>query len=164
MVDWKKLIRPIQEGQKGLATIFVRKVPAPEPTEEEFVSPLQQAIKDDLLIKGDIGYNETCVNCIRQRGIDARMLDTCESSTDPEPWLKELHGELVATREELVETRGQLAASERYHTPQNRMKWAAYGAFASGVTGVGLLIAKYATDWAITNLPQILPLILPFIG
>jgi hypothetical protein len=162
-MDWKKLLRPIEEGSKSV-TRLIRRIPAPEPSLEELASPLQKAIKEELLIKHDIGYNDTCVNCGRQRGVDARLMTACEESTDPEPWLKEMHGELVDTRKELADTRTELVKAKEYYTPQNRMKWAVYGAAASGGASLAIIAVRYATEWAINNLPSIVPLLLPLIG
>ena len=157
-MDWKKLFEPIKDGAEKL--LVLRRIPTPEPAEpelEEFVSPLQAYLKERLGVKHDIGYNSTCVNCSRQMNIDAEMLEKVETTADPEPWLAQLHGELIDTRKELAITRQELADSKTYYTPQNRMKWAAYGAAASGSAGLILLIARYATEWAITNLPGYLP-------
>jgi len=166
MVDWRKLFQPVADGSEKLKQLLVRvPVPPPTPTEEEFVSPLQAALKDTFITKDGIGYNRTCVNCSQHSGIDARMKDIIDTANDPEPWLKELHGELVATRDELAWTRTELAASKQYYTPQNRMKWAAYGAAASGSAGLILLLARFATEWAIANLPSYLPfLVFPLFG
>lgn len=158
MVDWKKLFEPVKDGAEKL--LVLRRVPTPEPTEpalEEFVSPLQAFLKERLNVKHDIGYNRTCAECSRQSSIDAEMLEKVETAADPEPWLAQLYGELIDTRKELAWTRSELAASKQYYTPQNRMKWAAYGAAASGSAGLILLVARYATEWAITNLPGYLP-------
>ena len=53
----------------------------------------------------------------------------------------------------------------------NRMKWAAYGAAASGGVTSTVILARIAIEWAITNLPGYLPylvtnirLLLTFIG
>lgn len=157
-MDWKKLFEPIKDGAEKL--LVLRRVPTPEPPEpalEEFVSPLQQYLKERLGVKHDIGYNRTCANCCRQENIDKDLLEKVETTADPEPWLAQLHGELIDTRKELAITRQELADSKTYYTPQNRMKWAAYGAAASGSAGLILLVARYATEWAITNLPGYLP-------
>ena len=162
MVDWKALFRPISEGQKRLA-ILVKRPAAPEPSLEEFISPLQEAVRTEIAIKQDIGYDSRCTCCSRQRTVDERLIEACETANDPVPWLQEMHGELISTREDLGKTRLQLAESERYHTPQNRMKWAVYGAAASGTASVAILAIKYATEWALHNLPAIIPFLLPLI-
>ena len=158
MVDWKKLIKPVTDGSERLSKILVKRVVTPPtPTEEEFVSPLQEHLLERLHVKQDIGYNRTCANCTKHQGIDTALVASVEEANDPEPWLRELHGELIDTRKELADTRYELQASKQYYTPQNRMKWAVYGAAASGSAGLGILIARYATEWAINNLPSYLP-------
>ena len=149
---------PIKDGAEKL--LVLRRVPTPAPTEpglEEFVSPLQSFLKERLSVKQDIGYNATCVNCSRHMNIDAEMRDKVDTTADPEPWLAQLHGELISTRQELAVTRQDIRDSKEYYTPSNRMKWAAYGAAASGTTGVALILIRYATEWAINNLPTYLP-------
>ena len=157
-MDWKKLFEPIKDGAEKL--LVLRRVPTPEPPEpalEEFVSPLQKYLKERLGVKHDIGYNRTCANCCRQENIDKDLLEKVETTADPEPWLAQLHGELIDTRKELAETRIELKESKQYYTPLNRMKWAAYGAAASGGVTSTVILARVAVEWAITNLPNYLP-------
>lgn len=164
MVDWKKLFQPVKDGAERLP-LLVRRVVATPPTPEleEFVSPLQETLKERLGVKDAIGYNRTCANCTRHKNIDHEMLETVETAADPEPWLAQLHGELIDTRAELTHTRHELAASKQYYTPQNRMKWAVYGAAASGGATTTIILLRYATEWAIQNLPQYMPFLIPSI-
>ena len=116
MVDWKKLIKPVTDGSERLSKILVKRVVTPPtPTEEEFISPLQEYLRERLTVKDAIGYNPTCTNCHRHKGIDEEVLTKAESLNDPEPWLKDLHGELIDTRKELAETRYELQASKQYY-------------------------------------------------
>ena len=152
MVDWKKLFEPVKDGAEKL--LVLRRIPTPEPAQpelEEFVSPLQKYLKERLGVKHDIGYNRTCANCCRQENIDKEIVEKVETTADPEPWLAQLHGELIDTRTELAYTRQELAESKEYYKPQNRMKWAAYGAAASGSATTIIILARYATEWAIAN-------------
>jgi hypothetical protein len=147
-----------------LSTILIKKPVPPEPTLEEFVSPLQQTIKDELGVKAAIGYGKHCVNCGQQQAVDARIKDAVESSTDPEPWLQALHGELIQTRADLKEyrtdnqiLRTELDAVRGDVNPIKRMLYL----FGAGLAGLGAkaLWDLYLQQYIVNLIPLLLPLI-----
>lgn len=164
MVDWKKVIRPVSEGTRQLATILVKKSAPPTPSLDEFVSPLQEAVRTEIAIKQDIGYNTTCVNCSQHRAVDERLRTAVDTATDPQPWLKELHGELVKTRTDLALYRNEnnvlrleLQAVRSDVNPIKRMLYL----FGAGLAG---LSAKALWDlWLQQYIINMIPLLLPFI-
>ena len=163
MVDWKKVFRPISEGTRQLTTILVKKPVPPEPSLEDFVSPLQAAVRAEIQIKRDIGYNEQCVNCSRQKGVDDRLILACDTANDPEPWLKALHGELIQTRDDLkaYRTENQILRQELelVRSDVNPIKRMLY-LFGAGLAGLG---AKAVWDlWLQQYLISILPLAIGF--
>lgn len=163
MFDWlRRAFKPVEPGT--LRRLVLRKTSPPTPSPEDFVSPLREELKTHLATKPDIGYNMHCPHCRGHKTIDGYITTAVAEKEDPQPWLKEVHQELVDTQDELKKTRTELALSKQYYTPQNRMKWAAYGAFASGLTGVALILARYGTEWAIHNLPPLLPFLVHLFG
>ena len=122
----------------------------PFPTEEEFISPLRKALKAHMATKEGIAYGENCAYCRQQGAVDTQIKDAVDSSEDPEPYLIELYKELVQTREALAVTTTELGKTRRFYTPSNRVKWAIYGAFATG----GAMATLRVLEWLV-------PLLIP---
>lgn len=141
MVDWKKLLKPIQDGAENLP-ILVRRVvsPPPEPTLEEFVSPLQAELKERLHVKHDIGYNANCAECHKQKNIDGDLTSIVDTAANPEPWLAQLHTELVLTRTDLKDYRAENTALRKeldaVRSDVNPIKRMLY-LFGAGLAGLG---------------------------
>jgi hypothetical protein len=145
-------LRPIKEGTVR-ATRRILRAPPSDPTLEEFVSPLREGLKEDLAVKEAIGYNRTCTECTRQHGIDTRMGAKVADAEDPQPWLVQLHTELIETRKEMAFTRERIQSAKQFYNPLNRMRWLAAGGFVSAM----LLIANEGIKYILPYLLSLIP-------
>ena len=153
-----KLLQPIRDGAELVALRVARSLqrkPPPTPSLEEFASPLREQIKDHLAVKGDIGYAPLCACCRAHEVRDQHIADAVASLEDPQPWLAQLHGELIETRAELERTQVALTSAQRdaeqWKNPLNRIRWLAAG----GTVGIVFLVAKELVQL------YLLPLIIP---
>ena len=137
-----KWLKPIKDQTLRVARQALRQAPR-TPTLEEFTSPLREECKEIVKVKGDIGYNPHCTNCGRQRGFDEKLLQCVENAEDPQPWLQQLHGELIETRKDMKLTREVVRQEGRLYDPLKR--WLIGITCASGATAGGLIV-KVAWD------------------
>jgi hypothetical protein len=155
-VKLPKWLQPIKD-QTLRAARHVLQRPPREPTLEEFQSPLREQCKDYLATKEAIGYNTTCACCSRQHGFDEKIAAAIDTLEDPQPWLAQLHGDLVSTRRELQETRVTLAEArrdaDRWKNPLNRIRWVAVGTFASSSVVLGFKAVEYLLPWLLALIP-----------
>jgi hypothetical protein len=165
MFEWlKKLVKPIDAGT--LVRVIKQKV-SPEPTDpslEEFVSPLREELKEQLAIKPDIGYAPLCANCRAHQVVDQHIAEAVAEKEDPQPWLVNLHSELIATRQDLkayrTENRILRTDLEAVRSDVNPIKRMLY-LFGAGLAG---LTAKAFWDlWLQQQIVNILPFLLPLI-
>ena len=164
VAEWlKKLFQPVSDGTRQLIPILVKKkLTPPEPTIEEFVSPLQEAVKTEIQTKQDIGYNDHCVNCTRQRQADARLMTAVETAADPQPWLAELYTALkennATTLENTAEQRKTQVITNQASNAWVPSKRVIYGlatasAALAGTTAAKLVLDLYVVPWIIEHLP-----------
>ena len=153
----KRLFKPIDSRQ--FVQVIKHRLSPPVAKPEEFVSPLRTELTELMAQKPDIDYNEHCAHCRGHRTVDGKINTVIQEKEDREPWLEQVHQDIVANSEEQRMTRNALNASSSAWQPSKRLM---YGSTAAIAATLGGLAGKWAWDayiWPqiLMRLPEVIP-------
>lgn len=101
-------------------------VPPPEPTVQEFVSPLRSELQALLDAKHGIGYTDSCRLCRAHRAQDAQIATAVAAKQDAVPYVVAMRDELIAIRKSNADLKAKLSEMQRWNTPASRIRLGIY--------------------------------------
>ena len=142
-MQWRDLVRPVKAGTVAVARAAVRRAtPSPPSTPAAYVSPLQAEVSAIVALKQRV-CSLHCVGCTYSAGtvcsLDQRLAKASAERDDPAPYLKDLHAELQATRQDLAKSREDNTKMRDQMRPLNWIRRGVYVGIASGSVSLAVL-------------------------